>query len=138
LRSHAMVVDGATRPDHAGLWVPSDFQNSPKRLRYVARDRDRLRLVETYWPDETTWEKAVRVEAERPKNPRKAASDIPQPIYWRGSKIPDVGNGRKTERVFRETQEWKNADDWLWTKMERVDMQGNVLLRCEATKVKHE
>jgi hypothetical protein len=80
----------------------------------------------------------IRVEAARLKNPRKSADDIPHPIYWHGAKIPDVGNGRKTERIFRETQEWKNADDWLWTKMERFDMEGNVLLRCEAMKVKDE
>jgi hypothetical protein len=55
-----MVIDGVARPEHDDLWVPADFANYPKTLRYVVRDGDRLRLVETYWPEDTTWEKAVK------------------------------------------------------------------------------
>jgi hypothetical protein len=54
-----MVIDGVARPDHDELWIPRDFQNYPKTLRYVVRDGDHLRLVETYWPEDMTWEKAV-------------------------------------------------------------------------------
>ncbi len=54
-----MVIDGVARPQHDELWIPRDFQNYPKTLRYVVRDGDRLRLIETYWPEDMTWRKAV-------------------------------------------------------------------------------
>jgi DNA-binding beta-propeller fold protein YncE len=55
-----MVVDGQARPEHNELWIPQGFHTNPERLRYVVRDGDRLRLVETYWPEDMTWEKAVK------------------------------------------------------------------------------
>jgi hypothetical protein len=59
-----MVIDGIARPKYNEVWIPRDFQNYPKALRYVVRDGDRLRLVETYWPEDTTWRKAVGVAEE--------------------------------------------------------------------------
>jgi hypothetical protein len=58
-----MVVDGQPRPEHDNLWIPADFQNGAKALRYLVRDNNRLRLVETYWPEDTTWEKAAGAAA---------------------------------------------------------------------------
>jgi hypothetical protein len=54
-----MVVDGVPRPEHDDLWILAECQNSPQRLRYVVKDGDKYRLVETAWPEDTTWEKAV-------------------------------------------------------------------------------
>jgi hypothetical protein len=54
-----MVIDVVAWPAHDGLWIPDDFKNYPKMLRYIARDSDRLRLVETAWPEDRTWEKAA-------------------------------------------------------------------------------
>jgi WD40 repeat protein len=58
-RKAFMVIDGVSRPEHDSLWIPDDLKNHPESLRYIVRDGDRLRLVETYWPEDRTWEKAV-------------------------------------------------------------------------------
>jgi hypothetical protein len=55
-----MAIDGVARPAHANVWIPRDMENFPKVLRYVVRDGDRLRLVETYWPEDRTWEDAAK------------------------------------------------------------------------------
>ena len=54
-----MVIDGVARPAHDDLWIPDDFKNHPERLRYIVRNGDRLRLVETYWPEGLSWQEAV-------------------------------------------------------------------------------
>jgi hypothetical protein len=54
-----MVVDGQARPEHDGVWLPEGFQTGAKTLRYVVRDGEKLRQVETYWPEDLTWEKAA-------------------------------------------------------------------------------
>jgi hypothetical protein len=55
-----MIIDGEARPEHDDLWIPDDFAQYPKSLRYVVRDGKSLRLVETYWPEDMTWEKAAK------------------------------------------------------------------------------
>jgi hypothetical protein len=56
---HFMVIDGLALTEHDDVWIPEEFQNGPKTLRYIVRDGDKLRLVETSWPEDTTWEKAA-------------------------------------------------------------------------------
>jgi hypothetical protein len=54
-----IVCDGIEGPSHDGLWIPDEFKNHAKRLRYVVRDDDRLRLMEWAWPKDRTWQDAV-------------------------------------------------------------------------------
>jgi hypothetical protein len=56
---HFMVIDGVALAEHDDVWVPEDFAQGPKTLRYLVRDGDKIRLVETPWPEDMTWEKAV-------------------------------------------------------------------------------
>jgi Tol biopolymer transport system component len=58
-REHFIVCDGFEGPSHEGLWVPEDFRNHAKRLRYVVRDGERVRLMEFAWPEAMTWQDAV-------------------------------------------------------------------------------
>ncbi len=58
-REHFIVCDGFEGPSHEGLWIPTGFKNHAKRLRYVVRDGDRVRLMETAWPEAMTWQDAV-------------------------------------------------------------------------------
>jgi WD40 repeat protein len=58
-RSYFIVCDGIEGPRHDGLWLPEDFRNHSKRLRYVVQDGDRLRLMEWTWPKDRTWQDAV-------------------------------------------------------------------------------
>ena len=58
-RRHFMVIDGVAWPAHDGLWIPNDFKNHPKKLRYIVRDGDQVRLVETAWPDGLSWQEAA-------------------------------------------------------------------------------
>ena len=65
-REHFIVCDGVEGPPHEGLWIPSGLTNRTKLLRYVVRDGDRVRLMETTWPESITWQDAIereRVEA---------------------------------------------------------------------------
>jgi WD40 repeat protein len=55
-----MVVDGQPRPEHDNLWIPANFQNGVKTLRYIVVDNGKYRLVETYWPEDRTWEGAAK------------------------------------------------------------------------------
>jgi len=41
------------------VWIPGDFQNHAKRLRYVVRDGAGIRLVEVPWPEPLSWQDAV-------------------------------------------------------------------------------
>jgi hypothetical protein len=56
---HFIVCDGIEGPSHDGLWIPEDFKNHAKRLRYVVQDGERLRLVELAWPKDRSWQDAV-------------------------------------------------------------------------------
>ncbi len=56
---HFIVCDGIEGPSHDGLWIPEDFKNHAKRLRYVVQDDDRLRLMEWVWPKDRTWQDAI-------------------------------------------------------------------------------
>jgi hypothetical protein len=56
---HFMVIDGVSLAEHDDVWIPTEFQNGAKTLRYIVRDGDKLRLIETTWPEDMTWEKAV-------------------------------------------------------------------------------
>jgi Tol biopolymer transport system component len=58
-REHFIVCDGVEGPPHEGLWIPSGLTNRTKLLRYVVRDGDRVRLMETAWPEPMTWLDAV-------------------------------------------------------------------------------
>ena len=58
-REHFIVCDGFEGPSHDGLWIPDGFRNHAERLRYVVRDGDRVRLMETAWPETITWQDAV-------------------------------------------------------------------------------
>jgi len=54
-----IVCDGKEGPSHEDLWIPGGFANRAERLRYVVRDGDRVRLMETAWPEPMTWRDAV-------------------------------------------------------------------------------
>jgi hypothetical protein len=56
---HFIVCDGIEGSPHEELWIPEDFKNHAKRLRYVVRDGDRLRLMEWAWLKDRTWQNAV-------------------------------------------------------------------------------
>jgi hypothetical protein len=58
-RSHFIVCDGIEGPSHDGLWIPEDFKNHARRLRYVVQDGERLRLMEMAWPKDRSWQDAV-------------------------------------------------------------------------------
>jgi hypothetical protein len=58
-RKHFIVCDGIEGPSHDGLWIPEHFRNHPGRLRYVVRDGDRIRLVETAWWESITWQDGI-------------------------------------------------------------------------------
>jgi hypothetical protein len=58
-RKHFIVCDGIEGPSHDGLWIPEDFRNHAKRLRYVVQDGERLRLMELAWPKNRTWQDAI-------------------------------------------------------------------------------
>lgn len=58
-REHFIVCDGFEGPSHEGLWIPGGFKNRARRLRYVVRDGDSVRLMETAWPEAMTWKDAV-------------------------------------------------------------------------------
>jgi hypothetical protein len=58
--AHFIMIDGQARPEHDQIWIPAGFAQYPKTLRYIVRDGNELRLVETPWPEDTTWEKAVK------------------------------------------------------------------------------
>jgi hypothetical protein len=58
-REHFIVCDGFEGPSHEDLWIPGDFRNHAKRLRYVVRDGERVRLMESAWPEPMTWQDAV-------------------------------------------------------------------------------
>ena len=59
-RKQFIVVDGVEGPAHDAVWIPDDFKNYPKRLRYVVRDGLRVRLVEMAWPEPLTWKDAIQ------------------------------------------------------------------------------
>jgi len=42
---------------------------------------------------------------------------------------------KKTRIYWTETQKWANADDWLWTEMERRSPDGTFLVRCRRTEL---
>jgi len=58
-REHFIVCDGFEGPSHEVLWIPADFRNNAKRLRYVVRDGENVRLMEFAWPEPMTWQDAV-------------------------------------------------------------------------------
>ena len=58
-REHFIVCDGIAGLSHEGLWIPEDFGNHAKRLRYVVRDGEHVRLMEIAWPEAMTWQDAV-------------------------------------------------------------------------------
>ena len=69
-----IVCDGVEGPAHAverrasdAVWIPKDFRNYPKRLRYVVRDKNHVRLVEFAWPGSLTWKDAIE-DAPAPTN----------------------------------------------------------------------
>ena len=59
VRRQFIVCDGVELPEHDGVWIPGDFQNHAKRLRYVVRDGAGIRLVEVPWPEPLSWQDAV-------------------------------------------------------------------------------
>ena len=58
-REHFIVCDGFEGPPHEDLWIPEDFRNHAKSLRYVVRDGENVRLMEFAWPEPMTWQDAV-------------------------------------------------------------------------------
>jgi len=58
-REHFIVCDGFEGPPHEDLWIPEDFRNHAKSLRYVVRDGENVRLMEFAWPEPMTWRDAV-------------------------------------------------------------------------------
>jgi Tol biopolymer transport system component len=60
-RQHFIVCDGMEGPSHDDLWIPENSRNHAKRLRYVVRDGDRVRLVESAWSGAETWQDALEV-----------------------------------------------------------------------------
>jgi hypothetical protein len=63
VRKHFMVIDGVAWPAHEGLWIPTGLQNHAKKLRYIVRDGEQLRLVETAWPEPLSWPEAQEAAA---------------------------------------------------------------------------
>lgn len=47
------------------------------------------------------------------------------------SRTENVMNDSPAGVLYREEQKWDNVMDWLWDEMERVDKDGNILLRCK-------
>ncbi len=53
------------------------------------------------------------------------------PVRWYVSDASNLArDDAQTTILFRETQKWKRADDWLWFEMVRHDREGNILMRC--------
>lgn len=58
--------------------------------------------------------------------------DEARPVRWFGAEIGHIDRDFKQLRImYRETQQWKKPDDWLWSEMVRVDDRGNILMRCK-------
>ncbi|MBU0769444.1 MAG: hypothetical protein KJ687_10165 [Proteobacteria bacterium] len=53
---------------------------------------------------------------------------------WYGNEIDRIRK-EKASVKFREKQEWANENDWLWTKMERYDANGNIMMHCRKIKI---
>jgi len=53
---------------------------------------------------------------------------------WYGTNIVEVAKSGSMV-LFREKQEWENENDWLWTKMERYDANGNIMMHCREIKI---
>jgi hypothetical protein len=87
--------------------------------------------VEYSWkhPDPKT-PAMTRVEAALVRYIGPSGTDIPIPLCWHG-KRPKIAKLKEIWIRFRETQDWNDPNDWLWTRMERLDKDGNVLMRCE-------
>lgn len=66
---------------------------------------------------------------------QKDANDTKPDTRWYGTNIAEVTNSGTTRTLFREKQEWANEADWLWTKMERYDANGNIMMRCKEIKI---
>jgi hypothetical protein len=78
-REHFIVCDGIAGLSHEGLWIPEDFRNHAKRLRYVVRDGEHVRLMEIAWPEAMTWQDAVEQDkssAQPATAPAAAASAL--------------------------------------------------------------
>ncbi len=54
-----IICDGMQGPSHENIWLPADFQNNAKSLRYVVLDGGQLRLMEWPWPKDKTWQDAM-------------------------------------------------------------------------------
>ena len=57
--SAMMVCDGFEGPAHQTLWIPTDYANHAKRLRYVVLDEQHVRLMELPMLETMTWQDAV-------------------------------------------------------------------------------
>ena len=53
---------------------------------------------------------------------------------WYGNDIDRIRK-EKSSVKFREKQEWENENDWLWTRMERYDASGNIMMHCRKIKI---
>jgi len=46
------------------------------------------------------------------------------------SDVENAKNDSRTKVLFREKQKWGKKTNWLWDEMERLDKDGNLLMRC--------
>lgn len=57
-------------------------------------------------------------------------------ICWHGpEKSKEIKEQSGIKKLWRETQKWGSANDWLWTRMERYDANGNIMMRCKEIKL---
>jgi hypothetical protein len=72
----------------------------------------------------------ITVEATHFERSADWAGKAPASPAWYRGDIEDVKNDGRTKVHFREKQQWGKATGWLWDEMERVDKDGNLLMRC--------
>jgi hypothetical protein len=62
--SQYIVCDGIESPVHDWVRIPKQYDKSPGKFRYLARDGDKTWLVDIAWPKAYDWTNGLKPAAE--------------------------------------------------------------------------